>query len=177
MLNLNFLKSDLPECGYHLKYLFTAELFNHSIIQQNPDDKPRFAPSGSAFTDVVPVLDQIKRFSLVSVLPMHDSNAPEGLKPYLKIGEKAVITIDLQDGHCEINGEKIFAPAEVPEIVKFKLIYYRTVGRQTNLLSEVKKTGIFTLQEHVTEPRVDYVMGWQYLAPNGKTRKWEMKLT
>lgn len=93
--------------GYELDYLFVAELANGSIYEQDPFDKPRFHPSGSAFTDIAK--EPLKRFSLV--------------------GKGHIFTIDLRDGHFESDGNKLYPPKEVLPGADLKLIYWRTVTR------------------------------------------------
>jgi hypothetical protein len=126
---------------YELDYLFIAETLNGNIIKQDPTDKPKFSSWGSAFTDVVK--EHLKRFSLV--------------------GKGHIFTIDLQDGHFEVDGRKLYSPKEILPGAQLKLIYYRTISRNMRMGVDGKPL----------LPTVKYVIGWQY-SLNGKNYKWEM---
>lgn len=138
--------------GYNLDFLFIAEDYNGTLYQQSPDDRPRFSPSGSSFTDVLKM--HVKKFSLV--------------------GKGHMLTIDLTDGHAEMDGRMIY-PEKAPSKYPLKLIYYRQVQRHTILQSSTGKTGILgalgiqTEAKPVTVPVVRYYIGWE--SDNGKN-KW-----
>jgi len=142
----DFLKPKPPDCGYFLEYLFIAELFNGQLIKQTPDDKAKFSSWGSAFTDVCNVMDQVKKFSL------H--------------GKGTLLTIDLTDGHAEIDGHFLYPPFEILPCTKFKLIYYRTISRSMRMGVDGK----------ILPPGVKYVVGWESPTPKGKNGKWELAL-
>jgi hypothetical protein len=130
--------------GYELEYLFHAETYNGNIIKQNPLDTPKFSSGGSSFTDVVK--ENIKRFSLV--------------------GKGHVFTIDLQDGHFEADGNKLYPPTEVLPGADLRLIYWRTVTRSVGIGPDGR----------TLSPQVKYIIGWQYTM-RGKNHKWEIGIT
>lgn len=82
-----------------MKYLFKVEYKDGTIFTQNEDDVSLVDPKRSAFFDIK---DNIKRFSL--------------------IGEH-IYTVDLTDGHFEIDGIDFKMHEE--ELKDFKLIYFR----------------------------------------------------
>lgn len=133
--NKNYTNTD-----YQLDYLFIAELANGSIYKQSPDDKARFTV-GSSFSDIAN--QPLKKFSLV--------------------GKGHIFTIDLLDGHLEIDGRKLYPPTEVLAGAKLRLIYYRTVTRSVLIGPDGKPL----------PPTVKYVLGWQYDL-GGKNYKWEV---
>jgi hypothetical protein len=116
--------------GYELEYLFRAETYNGNIIKQNPLDTPKFSLGGSSFTDVLK--EHIKRFSLV--------------------GKGHIFTIDLQDGHFEADGNKLYPPNGIQEGANLKLIYWRTITRDMMVGPDGK----------MVPPKVRYTIGWQY---------------
>lgn len=127
---------------YKLDYLFIAETFNGNILRQPSNDKPKYQEIGSSFTEVLK--EKIKRFSL--------------------IGKGHIFTVDLTDGHFEVDGRKLYPPSEIHPGVKFELIYYRQV--QQRLKDDL-------LGNKSLEPIVRYFIGWQYLH-NGKNHQWTM---
>jgi hypothetical protein len=129
---------------YELDYLFIAELKNGQIIKQDPTDKPKNSSWGSAFTDVVKEnLYSLKRFSLV--------------------GKGHLFTIDLEDGHLEVDGNKLYPPHQVMPGSKLKLIYWRQITRDFKVGEDGKPL----------PPKVKYLIGWEY-KHKGKNIKWEM---
>jgi hypothetical protein len=120
---------------YELTYLFVAETTSGQIIKQDPTDKPRFSKWGTIFTDVLK--ENLKKFSLV--------------------GKGHLFTVDLIDGHFEVDGRLIYSK-QPPTGVPLRLIYYRQV-QQTTLGDE---------------PKVRYYIGWQATSRAGKNCKMEL---
>lgn len=129
------------QSDYDLDYLFVAEKFDGSLYKQTPDDKPRFSSWGSSFTDIQH--EKLRRFSL--------------------IGKGHVYTIDLIDGHLEIDGHKLYPPHEVLPGIPLKLIYWRTVTRDFLVGPDGGPVA----------PKVKYVIGWQYNC-RGKNIDWQL---
>jgi hypothetical protein len=124
---------------YELDYLFIAELHNGQIVKQDPTDKAKFSNWGSAFTDVLK--EHIKRFSLV--------------------GKGHIFTIDLEDGHFESDGNKLYPPKAIPPGSDLKLIYWRTVTREMMVGEDGK----------IVPPKVRYTIGWQI---KGSNTNWQI---
>lgn len=139
MFGLN--KPIITSGGYALDYLFVAETYNHNIIKQTPDDKPKFSKWGTMMTDLRN--EKVKKFSLV--------------------GKGHIFTVDLTDGHVEVDGQKLYPPTPVFPGAKLQPIYYRQITRDLVTKENLKEQA----------PKVKYFLGWQYNM-NGKNYKWEM---
>lgn len=126
---------------YELEYLFIAEKMDGSIYKQTPRDIAKYSDWGSAFTDVVN--EKLRRFSLV--------------------GKGHIYTVDLKDGHIEIDGRKICPPKDVPACVELKLIYWR----------QVKKSIVQNGKQLPTQ--VKYIIGWEYNF-RGKHTDWQLAI-
>ena len=126
---------------YTLSYLFEAETVTGQIIKQTPEDVSTTEPTKSAFYDVLQ--HKIKRFSL--------------------IGNGKTYTVDLTDGHYEINGEMVY-PKTPPGRPIYDLIYYRQVQQRINVGPN---------SETALTPLVRYFIGWQTNI-RGKNYKWEL---
>lgn len=131
------------QSDYDLDYLFVAELADGSIYKQSPDDKARFHDWGSSFTDIAD--QKIRRFSL--------------------IGKGHIYTIDLVDGHLEVDGNKLYPPKEVLPGADLKLIYFRQVTRD------------FIVGDGggAQKPKIKYILGWQYNKFN-KNYDWQLSI-
>ena len=129
------------EAPYELVFLFIAETADGQLIRQAPNDISPHDPTKTSFYDVLQ--EKIKRFSLV--------------------GKGMMFTVDLTDGHYEVNGSKMFTKLP-PGKCDLQLIYYRQV--QQRLV--VGLTGASQLQ-----PIVRYFIGWQ-ANYKGKNYKWEL---
>jgi hypothetical protein len=114
-----------------LDYLFIAETYTGVLIRQTPDDKSTLDPFHSAFYDVLQ--QPVKRFSL--------------------IGKGHIFSIDLDDGHVEADGNKLYPPVAING--KLKLIYYRQVQQTIG-----------------QPPKITYFFGWEY--NDGKNKQWIM---
>lgn len=147
-----------------LKYLFEAEYADGETIVQ-PDDnvsrlQPEFDKDGwrpSAFYDVQEKAKQVDlvRFSL--------------------IGEGHRYSVDLQDGHFEIDGLPfqahpqglhVYHTAENP----LRLIFFRETTRHTTLDLTANQRGDYEISglEH-SDPVVSrYIIGWQTLTDKGE---------
>jgi len=120
-----------------LKYLFIAEYYDGSIFKQYPDDLSKIDSQKSAFYDVE--VDKVKRFSLN--------------------GEGHLFTIDLSDGHGEVDGRIIYPPKSPPEKCKLQLVYYRRIQQ--------------SFSGGKTDSKMRYYIGWQ-TTYRGKNYKWEI---
>jgi hypothetical protein len=143
---------------YNLDFTLVIETYNHEIITQTPDDKSRTDPTRSFFYDVKDL--HIKKASLV--------------------GKGHIITIDLEDGHAEIDGRIAYPPAgsRPPEATNRKLIYYRTVPQETTLTASLERDNKHNLLAKILrkdglKPKVRYYIGWQ-VSHNSKNYKWEL---
>ena len=135
----------MNSANYKLKYLFTAEMANGDTVQQTPEDKAKTQDWGSAFSDVVN--REVKRFSL--------------------IGEGHIYTVDLTDGHWEIDGNILHYAGFLPPGIKFDLIYYRQVQQRLMISNDATQT------RTELDPIVRYFIGWK-CDVNGKKHQWEM---
>lgn len=120
-----------------LDYLFVAET-NDGIIEQDQLDESQIVRGKSRFYDVLQA--HVKKFSLV--------------------GKGHIFSIDLTDGHYEIDG-KTFYTKTPPTNSELKLIYYRQV--------EQKITSDF----NTLTPTTRYFIGWQ-ANHRGKNYKFEL---
>ena len=119
-----------------LDFTFIAEYHNGQIYKQTPEDVSIKEPNKrSAFYDVEQ--EKIKRFSLV--------------------GKGHLITVDLTDGHFEVDGRKIYT--KVPP-VKLNLLYFQRVQQTIGTGGE-------------SSERRRYYIGWQ-TKYKGKDVKYEM---
>lgn len=130
------------EAPYKLDFLFTAETYDGQIIKQPPNDLSPTTPGRSTFYDVLQ--HKIKRFSL------H--------------GKGMIFTIDLTDGHYEINGIKTYTKTP-PGKCELRLIYYRQVEQRMKM--GIKGKG------PMLEPVVRYFIGWQ-ATYRGKNYNFEL---
>ena len=141
---------------YKLDFLFIAEAFNGVIYKQSPDDTSREG-WGSSFTDVSKM--KIKKFSLV--------------------GKDHMFTVDLIDGHVEVDGRKVYAPHPPPITIPLQLIYYREVQQKTVMEATTVKSGLLDalgikIEYHpVLKPVLRYFFGWQ-CNYQGKNHQWIM---
>lgn len=116
-----------------LKYLFTAEYIDGTLYQQGPDDVSTQRPDKSAFFDVhyqpLKPEEDLVRFSLM--------------------GEGHRYTVDLRDGHFEVDG----------------LPFRMTEGAQTGcrLVFWKRHTHSFNQARQESAHEVVYRIGWQAL--------------
>ena len=116
-----------------LDFTFIAEYHNGQIYKQTPEDRSVKEPTTrSAFYDVEQ--EKVKRFSLT--------------------GKGHIITVDLTDGHFEVDGNKIYTN---PPPIKLNLLYSQRVLQTIGELSEKRR----------------YYIGWQ-TKYKGKEVKSEM---
>lgn len=93
-----------------LKYLFRATFNDGTVYEQSPDDRAKFHDRGSAFTDVMDRIAEVRLFSL------HDDNPGP------------LLMVDLADGHFEVDGIRIYAqdPSVTPPPgTRYSLLYFR----------------------------------------------------
>lgn len=92
--------------GQKLKYLFRAEFSDGSIYDQTQEDQSLTEPLRSAFYDVLQREEDLIKFTLV--------------------GEGHEYSVDLRDGHFEVDGvsidiaEQNFVPLEPLRVVFFR---------------------------------------------------------
>lgn len=119
-----------------LKYLFEVEYKNGETYKQNPDDLSVTDPVRSCFFDVKQ--DEVKRFSLV--------------------GEGNTLTVDLTDGHFELNGVSFMVHEEA--LKDFRIMYFR-----------VRDIHFDVGMQYRGEHDVTYRLGWQANTDDGKNRQ------
>jgi hypothetical protein len=130
-----------------LTYLFEADFSDGTTYHQGLEDTPINHDAGSAFTDVMARIDDVLRFHVVSL---------DGAKR---------ATVDLVDGHFEVNGVAFtLHPATVlPK--NLRLIYFR----ETRVESTVNA-------KHEELSRRHYVarncIGWQMTDAKGKNHQF-----
>ena len=135
--------------AYKLDYLFIAEAYNGTIIKQDPLDSSLLQPNKrNSFYDVLHCGSPIKRFSL--------------------IGKGHIFTVDLTDGHIEIDGRVTYPPKSPPAGAKIELIYYRQV--QQSMTNEI---GPEATDDKHRKTKVCYYIGWQANL-NGKHSDFQM---
>lgn len=129
------------EAPYKLDFLFVAETYTGEIIRQSENDLSTRYPGRSSFYDVLQ--EKIKRFSVV--------------------GKGMIFTVDLTDGHYEINGKTMYSKLP-PGKCNLELIYYRQVQQRLGIGPDGKQKFL---------PIVRYFIGWQ-ANYKGKNYKSEM---
>lgn len=129
-----------------LDYLYIAETHNGHIIKQTQDDVSPFNPSNNIYREVTK--ENVRRFSLV--------------------GKGHVITIDLTDGHAEVDGKFVYPPKLPPVKCELKLIYYRQVQQSIGGSLGAEGTGLVH-----TATKMRYYIGWQ-AHYEGKNYKFEL---
>ena len=117
-----------------------AEYKDGSELRQTPEDVSLRDPQRSAFYDVLK--DEVLRFSLVG-------------GGFLL---KDRFTVDLSDGHFEVNGTPFFMYDSTEPLKNMKLVFHRRHTHQINSAS-LKELS------HVTE----YCVGWKAEKENGET--------
>lgn len=141
---------------WSLKYLFEVEFKDGSTYKQNDKDTSQFnlkkvriengqeiISDGTAFTDIEKKIYQIKTFSLVN--------------------DKHRFTVDLTDGHFEMDGVITHIDHTVDQVVPvhlipkvpFKLIYFRQHKHDMNVNYEQRKSNEIA-------HRIIYFFGWEF---------------
>jgi hypothetical protein len=116
-----------------LKYLFTATFKDGTVIEQTPDDRSVVDEKRSRFYDV---LEEAKKQQLVS---------------FTLCGEGHTYTVDLTDGHFEVDGVSFrMIEGELPE---YRIVFFRQHTHDFLMGSD----GTQTPSTHT----VCYRMGWQ----------------
>lgn len=120
-----------------LKYLFVAEFANGYRILQNFEDKSSKDPLKSEFYDV---LEYEKKSPLIKFSIGHTK-------------EDKSASVDLIDGHFELNGIPFFLHLNLPSPnPKFRIVYYRIRTEQLTM------TGNDRIPSSL-DP--SYMLGWQ----------------
>ena len=141
-----------------MKWLFTAEFSDGSVIVQDQEDKckTRDDGTGSTFTDVLAREDDLVAFHL-----------------YHEDGQQAA-TVDLLTGAFVINGTPFHAHDQYfePTQHKLRLVYFRESRVENDVFGVVQEDG--TVKEtHGLNPRHyvnRYFIGWQTTV-NGKNKQ------
>lgn len=118
-----------------LKYLFTAEFIDGSVIQQTQADVSSLDPKRSAFFDVL------------------EKEKTVALKKFTLSAENSY-SVDLTDGHFEVNGLP-FRLHEEP-LNDLKIIFFRQHTHKFN-----QHTHKFNLAFEEQSHDIVYRMGWQ----------------
>jgi hypothetical protein len=129
------------EAPYKLDFLFVAETHNGEIIRQAENDISPLDPTRTSFYDVLQ--KKVKRFTLV--------------------GKGMTFTVDLTDGHYEVNGKFMYSKLP-PGKCELQLIYYRQVQQRLGIGPDGSKKMM---------PIIRYFIGWQ-ANYKGKNYKSEM---
>jgi len=124
-----------------LKYLFTAEYKDDTRYEQNSGDVSISDSKRSCFFDIKQ--DELKKFSL------H--------------GEGNVFSVDLEDGHFEVN-EIPFYLEEHIEGRKYRIVFWR---EHTHTLNPVIKE-----ETH----KIVYLLGWQTNDENGRNIQRNLRI-
>lgn len=136
-----------------LDYLFVAETYNGTIFKQNKHDISTLDPQKrNCYYDLMQIGNPVKKFSL--------------------IGKGHIFSVDLTDGHFEMDGKYIQTKLP-PKKAELELIYYHVVQQ-----SIVIETDGFEKDEKVQQPKRRYYIGWRCTQDNGfgkpKTYKFEL---
>lgn len=125
-----------------LKYLFQATYKSGEVFHQTQDDTSKVDPLKSAFFDVKQ--DELQSFFLIS--------------------DKDTFSVNLEDGHFEVNGVPFFMHAQ-NDLTNYRLIYYRVRTHHFNPASGEQ-----------TEEPIIYQLGWQTNNKEGKNIKRIMEI-
>jgi hypothetical protein len=120
-----------------LKYLFQVEYTDGTTFKQNKEDVSSTDPKRSAFYDVLQSGKPIKRFSLVED----------------KLINPKKVTVDLTDGHFEMNGVPFISEADRPLPVlpeAFTIVFFRRHIHQFNTTTNAELS-------HT----ISYFLGWK----------------
>lgn len=129
------------EAPYKLDFLFVAETYDGHLIKQPENDISPLDPTKSSFYDVLQ--HKIKRFSLV--------------------GKGMIFTVDLTDGHYEVNGNIVYTKRP-PGKCELRLVYYRQVQQRLAVGADGGQKMM---------PIVRYFIGWQATL-RGKNYNFEL---
>ncbi len=136
-----------------LRYLFTTQFNDGTILEQTQEDVSKTHFKKSAFFDVLNNTSEVKRFWL-SELERFQVDQSKPLRKYL---------VDLTDGHFEFNGDPFFMHEQTMDpsknLSKFRLVYFRRVQQSRNVESGKEST------------KTIYIIGWQANYPTGKNHK------
>lgn len=99
-----------------MDFLFVVEYYDGTIYRQTPVDMSLTNPEKSCWYDVVP--ERVKRLSLV--------------------GKGHIVTVDLTDGHFEVDGRNM-PPKEWPHSKPFP-VYFHRVEQSMGLNCNEKRT-------------------------------------
>ena len=135
------------------KYLFQVEFKDGTRYEQAPEDKSLTKDTGSAFSDIVDCLHEIKTFALVDFE-----------NDYL---------VDLTDGHFEINGVP-FKMHEY-EITDLKLVFFRRHTHDFDTTYDNNSGEQIDMKEK--SHRVVYRMGWETHTADGKKLERIMEIS
>lgn len=135
-----------------MKYLFSAQFKDGSVVKQTSEDVSSTDPLRSAFYDVARRIDEVDSFHLYNA--------------------KRSYTVDLKDGHFEIDGchfaaQPVSSPQAMPEGGKYELLYFRDVTRHFNIEPDAEKP-------ESTSVDIAFRFGWTYTVPDG--RSWTQTL-
>ena len=130
-----------------LKYLFQVEYRDGSTFKQSAEDVSAADPKRSAFFDVRK--EEVKRFTLVG--------------GGLLIKDK--LTVDLTDGHFEVNGTPFFMHDSATALKEMELVFHRQHTHHVNAASFVETAHI-----------VHYCIGWRAKDEKGSEIKRVMEI-
>ena len=116
-----------------LKYLFTAEYKDGTIYKQNPEDVSISDKKRSCFFDVKQ--EELRKFSLC--------------------GQGNIFSVNLEDGHFEINNVPFFLEEHI-EGREYRIIFWR---EHTHTLNPATRE-----ETH----KIVYLLGWQTNGENGR---------
>lgn len=129
-----------------LKYLFIAEYKDGSIYEQNGYDISVSDTKRSCFFDVMQ--DKVRRFLLV--------------------GSDNIFSVDLSDGHFEVNNVSFFMHDQGLGLKDFRLIFYRQHLHHFNI-------GDYGIPNELLH-EINYCIGWQTNDENGMNVKRIMEV-
>lgn len=123
-----------------LKYLFQVTYKNGSVFTQSQEDRSLTRPGGSAYSDVIQ--DEVAAFFL--------------------IGEGHTYSVDLMDGHFEVDGVPFYMHKE-EHLCNFKLLYFRRTKQTQDFEYKIETDGEIKGMTPKGEPQVQisYNIGWQ----------------
>lgn len=126
-----------------LDYLFEADFANGTTYYQGGDDESLTQPADaegnipSAYRDIQDRMDEVTRFHLV--------------------GPAGRYTVDLTDGHFEVNGVPFYVERPDVPITDIQLQYLRYTNIDSTIEATADKAGIFNFKAAKEVRRAHYV--------------------
>jgi hypothetical protein len=122
-----------------MKYLFTAQFNDGSVFQQNEEDIHPNKPGKSAFTHL-----------------LEEAETHDGIALFQLKGEGHTYSVDLNDGHFEIDGIKFNTHEQNLTPKDLRLVFFRQHKHNFN---------VYGME---VEHDIEFFIGWQMTGDDNK---------